>query len=89
MNFHQIVLENGFSLNIFVMNDLIDMYAKCGRIHKAKKLFDKMHDANTISWITIIGGYAIHDYNKDSLNLFDMMNYLKICVFYMHATMQV
>lgn len=36
------------------------MYAKCERIHKARELFHKMHDVNTVSWIAMIGGYAIH-----------------------------
>ena len=30
-----------------VVTTLIDMYAKCGIIHKAQELFEKMHDANS------------------------------------------
>jgi len=35
MDIHQRVVENGFSSNIVVMNALIEMYTKCGRIYKA------------------------------------------------------
>ena len=32
------------------------MYAKCGRIHKAWELFDKMHDVKIVSWFVIVAG---------------------------------
>jgi len=65
MDAHQRVVENGFTSNATIVNALIDMYVISGIIHKARELFYKMHDANTISWIAIIGEYAIHGYNKD------------------------
>jgi len=34
MDIHQRVVENGFSSNVTILNALIDMYAKCGTIHK-------------------------------------------------------
>jgi len=44
------------------------MYSKCGKIHKDWKLFEKMHDANIISWNAIIRGYAIHDMHGNIMN---------------------
>ena len=35
-----------------------------------------MHDADTVSWNAMIGGYAIHGYSKDALKLFDLMKHL-------------
>ena len=35
-----------------------------------------MHDANIVLWNTMIGGYAIHIYNKDALKIFDLMKHL-------------
>ena len=52
------------------------MYEKYGRIHKAWELFHKMHDENIVSWNTIIIGYAIHCYNKDSLKLLNLLKHL-------------
>ena len=75
MDIHERVVENGFASNIVVVSALIDIYAKCGRIHKTRKLFDKMHDANTISRTAMIGGYAIHGYNKDALKLVNLMKH--------------
>jgi len=50
MNIHKIVVENGFAFNVMVVKSLIGMYAKCGRIHKAKELFNKIHDTKIASW---------------------------------------
>ena len=58
MDIHQSVVENGFALNVVVVSALIAMYAKCGRIEKARELFDKMHGVNTISWNAMIARYA-------------------------------
>jgi len=41
------------------------MYAKCGRIHKAQELFNKMHDANTISWFVMIAGHIQNGFSKN------------------------
>jgi len=35
MDIHQRVVENGFTMNVMVVNAMIGMYAKYGRIHKA------------------------------------------------------
>lgn len=47
--------KSKFSSNIIVMNVLINMYAKYGIINKARELFNKMHDANIVSWNAMIG----------------------------------
>jgi len=35
-----------------------------------------MYDVNTILWTTMIRGYTIRGYNKNSLKLFDLMKHL-------------
>jgi pentatricopeptide repeat protein len=52
---------------------LIDMYAKCGSIEKAREVFDKMHHRDVVSWNAMIGGYAMHGYGKEALKLFEKM----------------
>ncbi|XP_057845433.2 pentatricopeptide repeat-containing protein At4g02750-like isoform X2 [Cryptomeria japonica] len=75
MAFHQTIIECRFLSNVEVGNALIAMYAKCGSLQKARKLFDKMHQPNVISWTAMIAGYAMHGYGKDALKLFELMKY--------------
>ncbi|KAH9303518.1 hypothetical protein KI387_043880 [Taxus chinensis] len=40
IDIHQSIMERGLFSYIGVANALVDMYAKCGRIHKARELID-------------------------------------------------
>ncbi|XP_057866535.2 pentatricopeptide repeat-containing protein At1g08070, chloroplastic-like [Cryptomeria japonica] len=73
MNIHQSIRESGHLSNCIVQSALIDMYAKCGSIKKARKLFDTMHRRDVVSWTAMIAGYAMHGYCKDALKLFQLM----------------
>ncbi|KAH9291404.1 hypothetical protein KI387_043405, partial [Taxus chinensis] len=53
---------------------LLDMYAKCGSIHKACKLFDKMPQKNVVSWNTMIGGYAQNGFVEKVVEAFKQMH---------------
>ena len=52
---------------------LIDMYAKCGEIAKAKLLFEEMPEKETTSWNALINGLAVNGCAKDALEVFAMM----------------
>ncbi|XP_057848011.1 pentatricopeptide repeat-containing protein At2g33760-like [Cryptomeria japonica] len=62
LEIHQKINESRFSSDVVIANSLIHMYAKCGKIQKARELFDKIHNPNVISWTAMIAGYAINDY---------------------------
>ncbi|XP_057860967.1 putative pentatricopeptide repeat-containing protein At1g68930 [Cryptomeria japonica] len=70
MHIHQSIIESGFSSHVVVASSLIDMYAKCGRIRKARELFDKMPQRNIVSWTAMISGYAEHGVLDEALTLF-------------------
>ncbi|KAH9323336.1 hypothetical protein KI387_017975, partial [Taxus chinensis] len=72
MEIHHRIIESGF-LSDVLETALIDMYAKCGSIQRARDLFDKLHHPNVISWTAMIAGYAMHGYGKDALNFFELM----------------
>ncbi|KAF5186607.1 Pentatricopeptide repeat-containing protein [Thalictrum thalictroides] len=63
----------GFGLNTYLRNALINMYARCGNLNRARKLFDEMHDKNIISWTAIIVGYGMHGHGEIAVQLFDQM----------------
>ncbi|XP_027091284.1 pentatricopeptide repeat-containing protein At1g71490 [Coffea arabica] len=59
--------------NIFVQNALVSMYGKFGEIDAARKIFDKMPDKDTVSWNTIISGYASKGRWIEAFELFEDM----------------
>lgn len=54
-------------------NSLVTMYAKCGCLEDATRVFDSMLNRNVISWTAIIVGYAQNGRGKDSLHFYDQM----------------
>eukprot|EP01018_Ginkgo_biloba_P027695 Gb_25125 [translate_table: standard] len=72
---HDDIIRNGFHGDIFVGNALVDMYAKCGSIETARKVFDIMPERAVVSWNTMILGYAMHGYGREALQLFEHMQY--------------
>ncbi|KAK9065823.1 hypothetical protein SSX86_015224 [Deinandra increscens subsp. villosa] len=70
--------ENMFSRVLPVNNALIDMYAKCGELDRAKKVFARMHKQNVITWSSMIGAYAVHGDAINALDLFHEMKSQKV-----------
>ncbi|CAN6471719.1 unnamed protein product [Victoria cruziana] len=70
---HGYSLIIGVAEEVFVSSSLVDMYAKCGFISEARKVFDRMPKRNTVSWNSMIYGYAVHGHGVDALTLFDQM----------------
>lgn len=50
--------ELGLKLNTVMVNALIDMYMKCGKMDAAKRLFDECADRNLVLYNTILSNYA-------------------------------
>eukprot|EP01018_Ginkgo_biloba_P030204 Gb_10726 [translate_table: standard] len=73
---HDYVIRGGFELNVFVGSGLVDMYAKCGCIDVAQKVFDKMSRRNAVSWNAMITGYAMHGHGEEALAVFHQMQQL-------------
>ncbi|KAH8930887.1 hypothetical protein BDL97_20G005200 [Sphagnum fallax] len=70
---HDWVIKSGWDSNVFVGNSLIDMYAKCGSLVDALKVFNKMPSRDVVTWNAMIGGYAIHGHGKEALKQFEQM----------------
>lgn len=56
-----------------LQNALIDMYAKCGNMARAKSIFDKMTKKDVVSWTSIIVGHAINGEGEEALLAFRQM----------------
>ncbi|XP_031258183.1 putative pentatricopeptide repeat-containing protein At3g11460, mitochondrial [Pistacia vera] len=64
---------NGFDSNPFLNNALINMYARCGHLKRARAIFDAMPLKSVVSWTAIIGGYGMHGQGDAAVELFDEM----------------
>eukprot|EP01018_Ginkgo_biloba_P003562 Gb_16895 [translate_table: standard] len=73
MEIHEEIIRTGFQSSVFVESALVYMYAKCGRIDKARNVFDKMHQQDVVSWSTMIAGYAQNGQGEEALKLFRQM----------------
>lgn len=69
---HCFSLKIGFESDVFVGSSLVDMYAKCGKIEIARKLFDQMPERNVVSWSGMIYGYAQMGEDEEALRLFKL-----------------
>ncbi|XP_057824127.2 pentatricopeptide repeat-containing protein At4g02750 isoform X2 [Cryptomeria japonica] len=73
LEIHGKIVRTGSQFDLTVVNALIDMYAKCGSIGRAHKLFDKMHQLDDVSWTSMISGYAQNGLVDEALKLFKEM----------------
>ncbi|XWS41958.1 hypothetical protein CRYUN_Cryun17cG0127000 [Craigia yunnanensis] len=64
---------SGFLPGVVICNRLLDMYAKCGSLLDAQKVFDEMSEKDLCSWNTLIFGYAKMGMLKEAKKLFDEM----------------
>ncbi|XP_059066461.1 pentatricopeptide repeat-containing protein At2g13600 [Cryptomeria japonica] len=54
---HAHLIKTGLGLCIFLVNRLVEMYAKCDNLLDARNVFDRMPMRNVFSWNTMIAGY--------------------------------
>eukprot|EP01018_Ginkgo_biloba_P003212 Gb_06361 [translate_table: standard] len=73
MEIHDDIIRNGFQSNVILESALVDMYAKCGNINKARHVFDKMLQRNVVCWNTMIAAYTRHGFSQEALTLFHQM----------------
>ncbi|XP_024519137.1 pentatricopeptide repeat-containing protein At4g39530-like [Selaginella moellendorffii] len=64
-------------VDIMVANTLIDVYAKCGSMTDAQRVFDGMKHHNLVSWTVLMFGYAQNDRAKMVLEVFSQMRYFE------------
>lgn len=70
---HAHIDERGFIADRIVRNMLVDMYAKCGSLLDARRVFDQITERDVLSWTVIIKAYARHGLAEDALSLFHPM----------------
>lgn len=74
---HWYIEINGITVDVYVQNVLLDMYAKGGKLSTNSLLFNIMVDKNVISWTSMITTCAKHglvDLAWDTFNKMPMRN---------------
>ncbi|MQL99244.1 hypothetical protein Taro_031961 [Colocasia esculenta] len=75
---HAHVIRFGLESEVDVLNALITMYAKCGDVSSARKVFDGMVRKDLISWNAMMAGYFENDECLQGLELFLTMRNLSV-----------
>ncbi|RDX69105.1 Pentatricopeptide repeat-containing protein, partial [Mucuna pruriens] len=70
---HTYADKNGFGRALSINNALIDMYAKCGNLARAREVFENMPKKNVISWSSMINAFAVHGDADSAIDLFHRM----------------
>lgn len=71
---HSLVFHTGFDLDELTSSALVDMYAKCGDVKSAAKVFEELAiKRDVISWNSMIVGFAKNGYAECALKVFDEM----------------
>ncbi|XP_021598775.1 pentatricopeptide repeat-containing protein At3g13880 isoform X2 [Manihot esculenta] len=55
---HAHMIKTAFKPCLFLFNNMLNMYGKCGEMRTAQKLFDRMPKSSVISYNILISGYA-------------------------------
>lgn len=64
---------SSFGSNSFLSNALINMYSRCGKLAKARAIFDAMPEKTVVTWTAVMNGYGIHGQGEIATQLFDDM----------------
>ncbi|KAJ7559475.1 hypothetical protein O6H91_04G086500 [Diphasiastrum complanatum] len=70
---HACVIQSHLEVDTFVGNGLVDMYAKCGSIEDACRVFNHMSTRTLISWNAMILGYGLHGLGYEAVKLLEQM----------------
>ncbi|KAL5220713.1 hypothetical protein ABZP36_025426 [Zizania latifolia] len=68
---HNQICQSALSLDIDFNNKILEMYAKCGSMEDAKKLFSTITQRNLTSWNTMISGFVHNGLGEEATDFFD------------------
>ncbi|KAL8155664.1 hypothetical protein AgCh_000895 [Apium graveolens] len=70
---HNQVIKTGFGYNLCTVNSLIKMYAKCGSLADAHRVFVECKGRNVVTWTTMISAFQQHGSAYQAIELFKNM----------------
>ncbi|KAH0686754.1 hypothetical protein KY290_018370 [Solanum tuberosum] len=70
---HEFIETKGLRPNLSLENALVDMYARCGCLTEARKMFEGMKFRDVVSWTSLISAYGKSGQGRDGVVLFSQM----------------
>ncbi|KAA8545320.1 hypothetical protein F0562_020104 [Nyssa sinensis] len=70
---HNQIIKTGFGMNTCVSSSMITMYAKCGSLVDAQRVFQESEYPNVVSWTAIISACQQHGCANQVIELFENM----------------
>ncbi|XP_049394022.1 putative pentatricopeptide repeat-containing protein At3g49142 [Solanum stenotomum] len=70
---HEFIETKGLHPNLSLENALVDMYARCGCLTEARKIFEGMKFRDVVSWTSLISAYGKSGQGWDGVALFSQM----------------
>ncbi|KAI3710238.1 hypothetical protein L2E82_40014 [Cichorium intybus] len=75
---HGLSLKTGFHSDPFVINTLIDSYAKCGHVERAKLVFDESEIADLAAFTSMISAYSQSGQGEEAIKIYLKMQDLEL-----------
>ncbi|ONK73865.1 uncharacterized protein A4U43_C03F370 [Asparagus officinalis] len=72
-NIHSYSIKAGLLRDVLVASALFTMYSKCGSIEDSYELFTQMDERDSISWTSMVSGFAVHGHAEKAFQLFREM----------------
>ncbi|XVF32426.1 hypothetical protein REPUB_Repub17cG0081700 [Reevesia pubescens] len=70
---HGYMIRKGIHLDVVNYTAFIDMYARCGSVAMAQKVFGEMPEKNVVSWSAMINSFGMHGLCSEAMAFYDQM----------------
>ncbi|RZC56130.1 hypothetical protein C5167_014979 [Papaver somniferum] len=70
---HNQIIKSGFMSNTCVSSALVTMYAKCGGLVDARRVFDEIEDRSVVCWTAMIAACQLHGFGDQVIDMFEEM----------------
>ncbi|KAL2898880.1 hypothetical protein RDABS01_023962 [Bienertia sinuspersici] len=70
---HCYILRRNLNSTLPLTSALMTLYARCGKLEVAQKIFDQMDKKDVVSWNTLISSYGIHGFGMKAVRIFEKM----------------
>jgi pentatricopeptide repeat protein len=69
----RLIVSERMEMNVVLGAALVNMYARCGLVNKAREWFNMLQERNVVTWTSMIAGYGMHGHGGEAVKLFNLM----------------